>query len=84
MVDRISIVREFGKCLVKCFQGGLCVGAFAAVIADDLVRVQIHDQGQVFKVLPGPDVGDIRDPDLIGGGCFEFGDQIPIHRQCVT
>jgi len=33
--------------------------------ADNLPRVEIHHHGQIEEPAPGPDVRDVRDPDLI-------------------
>ncbi len=33
---------------------------------DDLARVQVHDDGEVEPSLPGPNIGDVGDPDAIG------------------
>ena len=35
--------------------------------ADNLAAEQIHESGQVKPALAGPEVGDIGDPDLVGG-----------------
>ena len=35
--------------------------------ADDFAAEQIHESGQVKPALAGPEVGDIGDPDLVGG-----------------
>ena len=35
--------------------------------ADDLAAVNVQDRGEVKPASPGGDVGDVGDPDLIGG-----------------
>ena len=44
--------------------------------ADNSPGVEIHDGGQVEPAFPRADIGDVRNPALIGGGAFfvEKGD----------
>ena len=39
--------------------------------AYDLAREEVHDDGQIEPSLPGTDVGDVRNPDLVGFGDIE-------------
>lgn len=84
MVNWISIIWKISKRLIESSQGRISVGAFSAVIADDFVGMKIHDQREVFKVLPGPDIGNVGDPDLIGASRFKLRDEIPKHRKRVA
>src|SRR5580692_81172 len=47
----------------------------------DLARPLVRDQSQIHKRFPGPDVGDIRHPNLVGPVELAPLDQIPKHRQ---
>ena len=44
-----------------------CVQAVMDVVTDDLAGVGIGDQAQVGAALPGRQIGDVGDPDLLAG-----------------
>jgi hypothetical protein len=39
---------------------------------DDLAREKIEDHGEIEPTLPGSDIGDVRDPCLVGSGHREL------------
>ena len=81
VVNRVFVVRQIIESVVQRFERLLRAEALSAVVTNNLVRMQVRDQRQVLEILPGPDIGDITDPDLIWIRRFELRNQIPIHRQ---
>ena len=81
VMNRVLVDGQFFESLIQRLERFLDLEPFTAVITDDLAGVQIRDQRQILEVLPGPEIGDIADPNLIRAGCFELGNQIPVHRQ---
>ena len=83
VVDRISITGQICKGPVECDEVGLGISTFAAVVANDLPGVQVHDEGQVLESHIGTDVGDIADPDEIGSRRLKVTNQVSEQREIV-
>jgi len=60
----------FGFAQVLPYQGDRVFPS--KLVGDDEVVVQILDGGQVGPTFPGEDIGDIRDPLLVGSGSREI------------
>jgi len=74
VMNRVFVVWQIFESLVQCLERFLSSEAFGTVVTNNLVGMQVRDQCQVFEIFPGPDVGDIADPDLVWIRGFELRD----------
>lgn len=74
VMNRVFVVWQIFDSLVQCLERFLSSEAFGTVVTNNLVGMQVRDQCQVFEIFPGPDVGDIADPDLVWIRGFELRD----------
>src|SRR5690606_23654823 len=83
--------------LINRFQSQLAANCRLGGTANNFAREQIHDDSQIEPALPGPNVGNVRNPDLVrmrrcelalqqvGNQCRRFGHWNvpgPITMQC--
>ncbi len=50
----------------------------ADVVADHAAGVEVGDQGQVAEPVGRPEVGDVRDPYLVGAGDLQAADEVAV------
>ena len=81
VVNRVLVVWQIIESFVQRLERFLRVEALSAVVTNNLVGMQVRDQCQVLEIFPGPNIGDITNPDLVWIRRFELRNQIPIHRQ---
>lgn len=84
VVDRVAVIREVGEGRSEGCHAGLGVEAVAAVVADDLPGVEVHNQVQVLESLEGPKIGEIADPHLVGSGRQELIQEVSEDRKAVA
>jgi hypothetical protein len=65
-------------------QGEPLVEVSAQLPAPDAAGEHVHDDRQVDEVLSQADVGDVRDPDLIGLGDLQSHDQVGVAGEVVA
>ena len=53
-------------CLVERFEDQIDTHVIGGSPPDDPAREQVHDCSEIEPALPGPHVGDVRGPDLVG------------------
>lgn len=72
VVNRVFVVRQIIESFVQRLERFLRAQAFGTVVTNNLVGMQVRDQCQVLEIFPGPDIGDIADPDLVWIRRFEL------------
>jgi hypothetical protein len=83
MVDQTRSRLALHKRMVEGSQGQSCVDGPGEVPADAAPRPRIEDAGEERESGRQPDVGDIRDPDLVGSHGRELGDEVRVGAQRV-